>query len=102
MAGIRLIVTSRPEGVQITKYKRHFAIVDLKPLSAQQQQQAVEQQLKEFPEGREFANHLLEFSARSGRTSTASTTTTATSTTRWRPPSHYPLLPATDPVTDRY
>eukprot|EP00966_Prymnesium_polylepis_P270616 6251836-Prymnesium_polylepis.1 len=59
-AGHRLVCTSRPEGVNKALFCS-FVVFDLKPLSEQQQQQAVESQLALIPYGRTFSHHLLKF-----------------------------------------
>ena len=52
--GHRVLVTSRPEGVRIELYN-DFVVVDLKPLSHEQQRAVIEQQL----EHNEVMDHLL-------------------------------------------
>eukprot|EP00966_Prymnesium_polylepis_P271540 6273580-Prymnesium_polylepis.1 len=59
--GLRVVCTSRPEGVDIEEFKEHFVIVDLKPLSDDQQKQAIEMQLKLNPFGKTFSENLLRF-----------------------------------------
>ena len=44
-AGVRLVCTSRPEGVRLKDFAAHFVIFNLKPLSDEQQRQALRQQL---------------------------------------------------------
>ncbi len=56
--GFRVVVTSRPEGVRLRLYARHFVIMNLKPLTAQQQSDAINKQLSNS----EFYNHLHAFS----------------------------------------
>ena len=41
VCGLRVVVTSRPEGVVIEDYLSRFVCVDLKPLSSEQQRNAV-------------------------------------------------------------
>ena len=43
--GLRVVCTSRPEGVNVRDFESRFVIFDLKPLSEEQQQQALRQQL---------------------------------------------------------
>mmetsp|Transcript_2992 Transcript_2992/g.8957 ORF Transcript_2992/g.8957 Transcript_2992/m.8957 type:complete len:1166 (+) Transcript_2992:1503-5000(+) len=61
--GLRVFCTSRPEGVDIELFKSRFVILDLKPLSEQQQQKAIEVQMQMHPFGKTFSRHLLAFSA---------------------------------------
>ena len=56
---IRLVVTSRPEGVEKKHFLESFVIVNLKPLSDEQQRKAIGIQLK----GLEFSDHLMAFGA---------------------------------------
>jgi len=44
--GICVIATSRPEGVDVTKWSKDFVIATLKPLSDEQQNELVQKQLK--------------------------------------------------------
>ena len=44
-AGVRLVCTSRPEGVRLKDFAARFVIFNLKPLSDEQQRQALRQQL---------------------------------------------------------
>ena len=57
-AGHPIVVTSRPEGVRLRLYKRNFVIMNLEPLSKEQQQAAIRMQLEESA----FFNHLSQFS----------------------------------------
>ena len=61
--GIRLLCTSRPEGVNREDFRAHFVILDLKPLSDEQQKEAISRQLDEHPLGKAFSEHLLAFVA---------------------------------------
>ena len=45
---LRLVCTSRPEGVRLKDFAAHFVIFNLKPLSDEQQRQALRQQLEEL------------------------------------------------------
>ncbi len=54
-SGNRLLVTSRPEGVNTAKYKGRFVIMNLNALSNEQQRAAVSVQMH----GSEFFEHLL-------------------------------------------
>ena len=47
-AGVRCVVTSRAEGVSLERYTRHFAILELEPLSDEQQRATVDIQLNAF------------------------------------------------------
>ena len=60
--GLRIVCTSRPEGVDLNAFKNSCMILSLKELDADQARQAVEQQMGEVQQGREFAEHLLSFS----------------------------------------
>eukprot|EP00966_Prymnesium_polylepis_P009559 220508-Prymnesium_polylepis.1 len=62
-AGLRVVCTSRPEGVEVDDFKSRFVILDLKPLSEAQQQEAINVQLEQNSFGRIFSKHLLSFSA---------------------------------------
>ena len=62
--GIHVVVTSRPEGVNLKDYVNTFVVVDLKPLTEAQQHAALETQMEYLPrEVREFKGHLLSFSS---------------------------------------
>ena len=54
-SGNRLMVTSRPEGVDIEDYKMRFVVVNLKELSQEQQRTVIQMQLK----GNRFFEHLV-------------------------------------------
>ena len=54
-SGNRLMVTSRPEGVDIEDYKTRFVVVNLKELSQEQQRTVIQMQLK----GNRFFEHLV-------------------------------------------
>ena len=58
-AGHPLVVTSRPEGVRLRLYARDFVVMNLMPLSREQQSAAIQMQL----EGSEFYDRLSTFSA---------------------------------------
>jgi hypothetical protein len=45
-SGVRLVVTSRPEGVKAKNYTRDFVIMSLKPLRDDQATEAIRKQLK--------------------------------------------------------
>ena len=53
--GIRVVVTSRPEGVRLPLYKKHFVVLNLKPLSDEQQRTMIGGQLS----GNVFFEHLM-------------------------------------------
>ena len=57
--GLRVVVTSRPEGVRLHLYRKHFVVLNLKPLSDDQQRAVIEGQLGDNP----FFEHLMRFSA---------------------------------------
>lgn len=59
--GLRVVCTSRPEAVELRHFWSRFVIVNLKPLSPSQQQQAMDAQLRAFPAGAQFAHHLTSF-----------------------------------------
>jgi len=61
-SGLRIVCTSRPEGVELADFKPRFVILDLKPLNDKQQQQAIDFQLEQNPFGKAFAEHLMAFS----------------------------------------
>lgn len=44
--GHPLVVTSRPEGVRLSRYAADFVIINLEPLSSRQQQAAIDMQLQ--------------------------------------------------------
>ena len=61
--GMRVMATSRPEGVRVADYNAQFVVLDLDPLTQDQQRVAVEQQLESLPDAvKDFASHLLAFS----------------------------------------
>lgn len=53
--GVPLLVTSRPEGIRKRLYSRDFVIMNLKPLSQDQQYKIIEKQLQR----NEFFKHLM-------------------------------------------
>ena len=57
--GHPLVVTSRPEGVRLRLYARDFVVMNLQPLTQQQQGAAIQMQLR----GSEFFERLSKFSA---------------------------------------
>ena len=57
-SGNRVMVTSRPEGVDIEDYKTRFVVVNLKELSQEQQRTVIQMQLK----GNKFFEHLVNIS----------------------------------------
>lgn len=57
--GVPLLVTSRPEGIRKRLYSRDFVIMNLKPLSQDQQHKIIEKQLQQ----NEFFKHLMALSA---------------------------------------
>ena len=58
LMGVPLLVTSRPEGIRKRLYSRDFVIMNLQPLSGDQQQKIIEKQLQENL----FFKHLVAFS----------------------------------------
>ena len=60
--GIRMVCTSRPDGVDLVQFQDTFVIMRLEELSDEQAKHAIEQQMSMFPEGQEFSRHLLAFS----------------------------------------
>lgn len=60
--GVQLAATSRPEGINLDLFKDSFVVLGLKKLDEDQVRQAVNWQLEESPDGREFSDHLLKFS----------------------------------------
>lgn len=56
---IPFVITSRPEGVDASKFVRSFTVLTLEPLSPEETRLAVESLLKGSPQGREFSDHLL-------------------------------------------
>lgn len=54
--------TSRPEGVNLADFRENFVIIDLEPLTSQQQHDAVTCQLTGTSFGKSFADRLLAFS----------------------------------------
>ena len=61
--GLRVFCTSRAVAVNIGLFESRFVILDLKPLSEQQKQKAIEVQMQMHPFGKTFSRHLLAFSA---------------------------------------
>lgn len=59
--GLRCVCTSRPEGVQEELWIDRFMLLDLKKLSDEQQRDAVQRQLDQFPAAKEFSDHLMAF-----------------------------------------
>ena len=59
--GLRVICTSRPEGVTIGDFQKDFTVMDLVPISEEQQREALELQLKDSPQGKAFSEHLTAF-----------------------------------------
>ena len=57
--GVPLLVTSRPEGIRKRLYSRDFVIMNLKPLSQDQQHKIIEKQLQQ----NDFFKHLMALSA---------------------------------------
>ena len=57
--GIRVVCTSRPEGVSTDLFSSHFVILNLLALSDEQQRDASARQLG--PHGRDFSDHLMAF-----------------------------------------
>ena len=57
--GVPFLVTSRPEGIRKRLYSRDFVIMNLKPLSQDQQHKIIEKQLQQ----NEFFKHLMALSA---------------------------------------
>lgn len=57
--GVPLLVTSRPEGIRKRLYSRDFVIMNLKPLSQDQQHKIIEKQLQQ----NEFFKQLMALSA---------------------------------------
>ena len=55
VSGNRLMVTSRPEGVDIDDYRSRFVVVNLKELSQEQQRTVIQMQLQ----GNRFFEHLV-------------------------------------------
>ena len=54
-SGNRLVVTSRPEGVDLEDYKNRFVVMNLKELSQEQQRNVIQMQLQ----GNAFFEHLV-------------------------------------------
>ena len=54
-SGNRLVVTSRPEGVDMEDYKRTFVVMNLLELSQEQQRNVIQMQLQ----GNAFFEHLV-------------------------------------------
>eukprot|EP00966_Prymnesium_polylepis_P285253 6589261-Prymnesium_polylepis.1 len=58
--GLRLVVTSRPVGVQLGLYTERFVMMNLKPLSVEQQKRAVAAQLNYVgSKGKEYHDRLM-------------------------------------------
>ena len=55
VSGNRLVVTSRPEGVDLDQYKTRFAVMNLSELSQEQQRTVIQMQLQ----GNAFFEHLV-------------------------------------------
>ena len=61
-SGLRVVATSRPEGVPLEPFERQFVILNLEALSAEQQWVAVQTQLAALQgAAREFVQHLSSF-----------------------------------------
>ncbi|CAE7919646.1 unnamed protein product [Symbiodinium necroappetens] len=58
LMGVPLLVTSRPEGIRKRLYSRSFIIMNLQPLSGDQQHKIIEKQLQQ----NSFFKHLVSFS----------------------------------------
>ena len=58
LMGVPLLVTSRPEGIRKRLYSRDFIIMNLQPLSGDQQHKIIEKQLQQNV----FFKHLVAFS----------------------------------------
>ena len=54
-SGVRVLVTSRPEGVDVTVYMRRFVVMNLCELTNEQQRRVINVQMQ----GSEFFDHLL-------------------------------------------
>jgi hypothetical protein len=54
-SGNRLVVTSRPEGVDLEDYRRKFVVMNLTELSQEQQRNVIQMQLQ----GNQFFEHLV-------------------------------------------
>ena len=61
--GFRVVCTSRPEGVNLDNFMSRFVVFDLKPLSEEQQREAIQNQLQGFQTGKAFSDHLTAFAA---------------------------------------
>ena len=59
--GQRVVTTSRPEGVELSRLKNTFVIIGLQPLNDEQARQAIDQQMQMQTVGREFSKNLLDF-----------------------------------------
>ena len=59
--GQRVVTTSRPEGVDLSRFKETLVIVGLQPLDENQAQQAINQQMQMQSTGRELSKNLLDF-----------------------------------------
>ena len=57
--GHKVVVTSRPEGVRLPLYRKHFVVLNLKPLTDEQQSAMIKGQLQ----GNDFFEHLMAFAA---------------------------------------
>ena len=57
--GVRVVCTSRPEGVDLDDFERHFVIFNLQPLSDNQLREVSAKQLG--PSGRDFTSKLMDF-----------------------------------------
>ena len=57
--GHKVVVTSRPEGVRLPLYRKHFVVLNLKPLTDEQQSAMIQGQLQ----GNAFFEHLMAFAA---------------------------------------
>ena len=56
-AGLRVVLTSRPEGVKLELYE-DFVIMNLKPLTESQQNELIRLQITDKPASKEFFDHL--------------------------------------------
>ncbi len=51
---LRIVVTSRPVGVNLDDFSKKFVIMNLRPLSDEQQRRMVLEQLQGLDQGKEF------------------------------------------------
>ena len=60
---LRVVCTSRPEGVRLSDFSARFVVFGVKPLAAEQQRETMRTRLHGFPVALEIASHLASLAA---------------------------------------